>query len=83
MLIGFFGLPHGLELLEGNIHDQNAPQNRELAMLGLKGMLVIPIFPLDPKSPWGTLINSKHWPVTTFDLAHFAVTKPIVIHTCW
>ncbi len=42
MLVGFFGLPHGLELLERNIHDQNALPNRELAMLGLKGMLSFP-----------------------------------------
>jgi hypothetical protein len=32
MLVGFFGLPHGLELLEGNVHDQDAPPNGELAM---------------------------------------------------
>jgi hypothetical protein len=37
MLVIFFGFPHGLELLEGNIHDQDAPLNGELAMLGPKG----------------------------------------------
>jgi hypothetical protein len=55
MLVGFLGLLHGLELLEGNIHYQDAPQNGELAMLGLKAMLIIPIYPLDPRPPWGTL----------------------------
>ncbi len=52
MLVGFSSLPHGLELLEGNIH---APPNGELAMLGPKGMPIIPIFPLDPMSPSSTL----------------------------
>jgi hypothetical protein len=32
MLVGFSSLPHGLELLEGNVHDQDAPLNGELAM---------------------------------------------------
>jgi len=32
MLARFSILPHGLELLEGNVHDQNAPPNGELAM---------------------------------------------------
>jgi len=32
MLVGFSNLPCGLELLEGNVHDQNAPPNGELAM---------------------------------------------------
>ncbi len=66
MLARFFGLPHGLELLESNIHDQYAPPNGELAMLRLKGMLIILISLLDPKSPWGTSIDSKHWPITAF-----------------
>jgi hypothetical protein len=34
MLARFLGLPHGLELLEGNVHDQNAPPNGKLVMLG-------------------------------------------------
>ncbi len=55
MLVRFFYFPHGLELLEGNIHDWDAPLNGELAMLGLEGMLIILVFPLDPRSPWGTL----------------------------
>jgi hypothetical protein len=58
MLVGFLGLLHGLELLEGNIHYhiyQDAPQNGELAMSGLKAMLIIPLYPLDPRPPWGTL----------------------------
>jgi hypothetical protein len=49
MLDGFSSLPHGLELLEGNVHDQDAPPNGELAVLGPHGMLIIPIFPLDPR----------------------------------
>jgi hypothetical protein len=34
MLARFSSLPHGLELLEGNVHDHDAPPNGELAMLG-------------------------------------------------
>ncbi len=49
ILVGFSSLPHGLELLEGNIH---APPNGELAMSEPKGMPIIPIFPLDPMPPW-------------------------------
>ncbi len=33
MLVGFSGLPNGLELLEGNVHDQHAPPNNELVVL--------------------------------------------------
>jgi hypothetical protein len=57
MLVGFLGLPHGLELLEGNVHDQDAPPNGKLVILRPHGMLIIPIFPLDLKPPWGTLIK--------------------------
>jgi hypothetical protein len=57
MLVGFSSLPHGLELLEGNIHDHDAPPNGELAMLRLKGMPIVLISSLDPKPPWGTLIE--------------------------
>ncbi len=32
MLARFSGLPHGLELLEGKVHDQDAPPNGELAV---------------------------------------------------
>jgi len=55
MLVGFSSLLHGLELLEGNIHDQDTPSNGELAMSGLEGMPIIPMCPLDPKLPWGIL----------------------------
>jgi hypothetical protein len=55
MLVGFLGLPHGLELLEGNVHDQDAPPNGELAVLRLHGMPIILVFPLNPRPPWGTL----------------------------
>jgi hypothetical protein len=54
-LVRFLGLPHGLELLEGNVYDQDAPSNGELAMSGLKGMPIILVFPLNPRPPWGTL----------------------------
>jgi hypothetical protein len=47
MLVGFSGLPHGLELLEGNVHDQDAPPNGELVIVKPCGMLIIPNFPLD------------------------------------
>jgi len=57
MLVGFSSLPHGLELLEGNVHDQDAPPNGELAVLKPHGMPIIPIFPLDPRPPWGILIK--------------------------
>jgi hypothetical protein len=55
MLVGFSNLPHALELLEGNIHDHDAPPNGELTMLRPKGMPIVLISPLDPKPPWGTL----------------------------
>jgi hypothetical protein len=55
MLVRFSSLQHGLELLEGNIHDQDALSNGELVMSGPKGMLIIPMSPLDPKLPWGIL----------------------------
>jgi hypothetical protein len=55
MLAKFLGLLHGLELLEGNVHDQDAPPNDELAMPGPQGMLINLVFPLDPRPPWGTL----------------------------
>jgi len=32
MLIRFSSLPHGFELLEGNIHDQDVPPSGELMM---------------------------------------------------
>ncbi len=51
MLVGFLGLPHGFELLEGNVHDQYAPPNGELVMPRAKEMPIIPIFPLDPQPP--------------------------------
>jgi hypothetical protein len=49
MLVGFSSLPHGLELLEGNIHDWDAPPNGELAMSRPHGMPIISVFPLDPR----------------------------------
>jgi hypothetical protein len=55
MLARFSSLPHGLELLEGNVHDQDIPPNGELIVLRPHGMLVIQVFPLDPRPPWGTL----------------------------
>ncbi len=55
MLVGFSGLPRKLELLEGNVHDQDAPPNGELAMSRPYKMPIIPISPLDPRPPWGTL----------------------------
>jgi hypothetical protein len=57
MLVGFSSLPHELELLEGNVCDQDAPPNGELTMSRLQGMLIILIFPLDPRPPWGTLVE--------------------------
>jgi hypothetical protein len=43
------------KLLEVNVHDHDAPPNGELAMLRPHEMIIIPIFPLDPWPPWGTL----------------------------
>ncbi len=57
MLVRFSSLPHGLELLEGNVHDQDIPPNGELAVLKPHGMLVIRVSPLVPRPPWGTLTN--------------------------
>ncbi len=55
MLVGFSSLLHGFELLEGNIHDQDASPTSELAMSRPQGMSIIPISPLDPEPPRGTL----------------------------
>jgi hypothetical protein len=57
MLARFSSLPHGLELLKGNVHNQNAPPNGELVMSRPHGMPIIPVSPLDPRPPWGTLIK--------------------------
>jgi hypothetical protein len=32
ILVGFSSLSHGFELLEGNVHDQDAPPNGELVV---------------------------------------------------
>jgi hypothetical protein len=56
MVAGLLGLLGGLELLESNVH-QDAPPIRELVLLGPWGMPIIPIFPMDPRPPWGTLIE--------------------------
>jgi hypothetical protein len=35
ILAGFSGLPHGLELLEGNVHDQDSfPKNQAFWLMG-------------------------------------------------
>jgi hypothetical protein len=57
MLVGFSSLQHGLELLEGNVHDHDAPPNNELVVSRPHGMLIIIVFPLDPRPSWGTLIE--------------------------
>jgi len=51
MLVGFSSLPNGFELLEGNVHNQNASPNDELVMLGPQGVPIIQFFPLDSKPP--------------------------------
>ncbi len=57
MLTRFSSLPHGLELLEGNVHYHDAPPNGELVVSRPQGMPIIPIFPLDLKPLWDTLIK--------------------------
>jgi hypothetical protein len=57
MLVGFSSLPHGLELLEGNVHDQDAPPNGELVVSRPQWMPIILVFPLNPRPPKGTLIE--------------------------
>ncbi len=66
MLARFSSFPHELELLEGNVHDQVAPPNGELAMSRPQGMPISPIFPLDPRPSLGPLIKLKHWPIIIF-----------------
>jgi hypothetical protein len=41
MLVKFSSFPHGFELLESNIHSQDAPFNGELAMLVVGEMPLI------------------------------------------
>jgi hypothetical protein len=55
MLDRFSSLPHGFELLKGNIHDQDVPLSGELMMSKPQRIPLISNFPLDPKSTWGTL----------------------------
>lgn len=55
MFIGFSSLPHGFELLKGNIHDQDEPMSGELLMLISHGIPLIQASTLHPKPPWGTL----------------------------
>jgi hypothetical protein len=41
MLAKFSSLPHGFQLLKGNIHDQNeSPDNNELTMLGANDITI-------------------------------------------
>ncbi len=53
MLVAFFDLPFELELLEGNIHDHDAPPNGELAMLGPHEMLIIYSFSIGSQAFMG------------------------------
>jgi hypothetical protein len=55
MLIGFSSLPHGFELLKGNIHDQDEPMSGELLMLISHGIPLIQASKLHSKPPRGTL----------------------------
>jgi hypothetical protein len=57
MLVRFSNLSHGLELLKGNVHDQDALPNGELTMSRPHGMPIIPCFPLNPRPPKDTLIK--------------------------
>jgi hypothetical protein len=57
MLVGFLGLPHGFDLLENNIHDQDKPFNIELEMLDVYGMPFIPPSLFDFIPPWGILLK--------------------------
>jgi len=57
MVVGFLGLLGGLELLEGNVHDQDTTPNGELAVLGPHGTPIILISPLDPRPPCDILIE--------------------------
>ncbi len=58
--------------MESNIHDlqMDAPSNGELAMSGPEWMPIIPISPLDPRPPWGTLTK-------------FQTTTSCYIHDAW
>ncbi len=38
MLVGFQGFPHGFELIENNIHNEDEPPNGELVMTLVGGM---------------------------------------------
>jgi hypothetical protein len=57
MLFKFSKLPNGYDLLEGNIHAQDMPPSNELKMSSVIGKLSIQASPLDPTSPWGTLLE--------------------------
>jgi len=55
MLVGFLRLPHGFDLLEGNVHVMDTPPTHKLEMSSAQVGLVIQGSSRDLPSSWGTL----------------------------
>lgn len=59
-LARFLRLPHGFDLFEGNIHDQDRYLSIELEMSYVNWRPFIHAFPLDPIPPWEIYQSYKH-----------------------
>ncbi len=57
MLIGFLRLPHGFDLLEGNVHVMDSPFTHEMEMSSAQGGPFIQGSSRDPPPSWGMLLE--------------------------
>jgi hypothetical protein len=57
MLVGFSRLPHGFDLLEGNVHAMYSLPAHELEMLGAQVGPFMQGSSHDPPPSWGTLLK--------------------------
>jgi len=57
MLIRFLGLPHGFDLLEGNVHVMDNPSTHEMEMSGAQVGPFIQGSSCDLPPSWGTLLE--------------------------
>jgi hypothetical protein len=57
MLVGFLRLPHGFDLLEGNVHVMDSSLTHEMEMQGAQVGPFIQGSSRDPPPSWGTLLE--------------------------
>jgi hypothetical protein len=57
MLVQFSRFPHGFDLLEGNIHEQDMAPNTKLKMSNANERPFIQASLLDHIPPWGILLE--------------------------